>query len=280
MELTDDYPETPNAQPETEPALMSNPVAQYADQEPYRSPVKSVTGRVLEVLGSFDPEHQLMTLTEISRRAGFPVSTVYRLVGELVDGRFLERFDDGRYGLGIRLWEMGVMAPWYGKLRETAMPFLLNLQYESGDTVQLAVSEGVHALYLEKLTADTSSPHASRIGTRLPLHATGIGKVFLAYGERGFSDAILAMPLEKYTDATLTDRRSLDRELKRIRTRGYSLSQQEYHLGSSSIAVPVFAGEELKASIGIVSYDMRDDLDRHAESLMDAAKNLGERLAD
>lgn len=256
-----------------------NPVPlEKATEQPYRSPVKSVTGRVLEVLGSFDLDHQLMTLTEISRRAGIPMSTVYRLVGELVDGRFLERFEDGRYGLGIRLWEMGVMAPWYGQLREAAMPFLLNLQYESGDTVQLAVCEGVHALYLEKLTADTSAPHASRIGTRMPLHATGIGKVFLAFGEKAFTEAILAMPLARYTETTLTDRSSLTRELTKIRSQGYALSHQEYHPGSSSVAVPVFAGPVLKAAIGIVSYSMREDLDRHVPSMLEAAEMLGERL--
>ncbi|MCH8560337.1 IclR family transcriptional regulator [Nesterenkonia sp. DZ6] len=249
-----------------------------ATGEPYRSPVKSVTGRALEVLGSFDLDHQLMTLTEISRRAGIPMSTVYRLVGELVDGRFLERFEHGRYGLGIRLWEMGVMAPWYGQLREMAMPFLLSLQYESGDTVQLAVCEGVHALYLEKLTADTTAPHASRIGSRMPLHATGIGKVLLAFGEKAFTEAILAMPLERYTEATLTDRNSLTRELTQIRSQRYALSHQEYHPGSSSVAVPVFAGPALKAAIGIVSYSMREDLDRYVPTMLDAANKLGERL--
>ena len=109
----------------------------------------------------------------------------------------------------------------------------------------------------------------------MPLHATGIGKVFLAFGEKAFTEAILAMPLARYTESTLTDCNSLTRELTKIRSQGYALSHQEYHPGSSSVAVPVFAGPVLKAAIGIVSYSMREDLDRHVPSMLEAAEKLG-----
>lgn len=248
--------------------------------EPYKSPAKSVTARALAVLAAFDVEHPLLTLSELARRAGLPVATVYRLAGELEDGRFLDRDGAGRYGLGIRLWEMGLLTPIHGRLRETAMPFLLNLQYECRETVQLAVSDGTDAIYIEKLTSEVSVPVQSRIGARIPLHATGIGKTLLAFSPDAFTDAILAMPLATYTPETITDRRSMSRQLAQIRQRGYAESHQEYQLGSSSIAAPVVVDGIVQAAIGIVSYSLRTDLAQYAPSLLRAADGLARRLED
>ncbi|MFB7493656.1 IclR family transcriptional regulator [Streptomyces sp. NPDC056161] len=248
--------------------------------EPSSSPPKSVTARALAVLAAFDIEHPLLTLSQLARRSGLPVATVYRLAGELEDGRFLDRDGSGRYGLGVRLWEMGVLTPIHGRLREAALPFLLNLQYDCRETVQLAVCDGTAAIYIEKLTSEVSVPAESRIGARIPLHATGIGKTLLAFGPEAFAEAILAMPLQRYSPDTITDRRKLARQLAHIRQQGYAESRQEYHLGSTSIAAPVLVGGTAKAAIGILSYTLRDDLDQYATALLHAAENLARRLEE
>ncbi|WP_043780012.1 IclR family transcriptional regulator [Rhodococcus sp. JVH1] len=246
--------------------------------EPYKSNAKSVTARALAVLAAFDLEHPLLTLSQLARRAGLPVATVYRLAGELEDGRFLDRDHAGRYGLGVKLWEMGLLTPVHGRLRETAMPFLLNLQYDCRETVQLAVCDGTDAIYVEKLTSEESVPVQSRIGARIPLHATGVGKALLAFSDESFIDAILAMPLTSYSAETITDRRALSRQLAQIRQRGYAESHQEYHWGSTSVAVPVQVNGLVKAAIGIVSYTLRDDLSQYLPSLVHAAHGLATRL--
>ncbi|TFB69771.1 IclR family transcriptional regulator [Cryobacterium glaciale] len=247
---------------------------------PYKSSAKSVTARALAVLAAFDVETPLLTLSQLARKAGLPVATVYRLAGELEDGRFLDRDNAGRYGLGVRLWEMGLLTPVHGRLRETAMPFLLNLQYECRETVQLAVCDGTNAIYIEKLTSETSVPIQSRIGARIPLHATGIGKALLAFSSDDFTEAILAMPLTQFTPETISDRRVLLRQLAQIRQRGYSVSHQEYSLGSSSLAAPVMVNGSVQAAIGIVSYELRTDLTQYAPALLGAAKSLAQRLED
>jgi DNA-binding IclR family transcriptional regulator len=249
-------------------------------EEPYKSSAKSVTARALAVLAAFDVENPLLTLSQLARRAGLPVATVYRLAGELEDGRFLSRDSAGRYGLGVRLWEMGLLTPIHGRLRETAMPFLLNLQYDCRETVQLAVCDGTNAIYIEKLTSEVSVPLQSRIGARIPLHATGVGKALLAFSPEAFADAILAMPLTRYTPETVTDRRTLSRQLAQIRQHGYAQSHQEYQLGSASIAAPVLVDGTVQAAIGIVSYSLRTDLAQYAPSLLRAADGLARRLED
>ncbi|WP_067449677.1 IclR family transcriptional regulator [Actinomadura macra] len=248
--------------------------------EPSKSPPKSVTARALAVLAAFDVEHPLLTLSQLARRSGLPVATVYRLAGELEDGGFLDRNSSGRYGLGVRLWEMGVLTPIHGRLRETALPFLLNLQYDCRETVQLAVCDGAAAIYIEKLTSEMSVPVESRIGARIPLHATGIGKALLAFRPEAFTEVILAMPLKRFSPETITDRRVLTRQLAQIRQQGYAQSHQEYRLGSTSIAAPVLVGGTVKAAIGIISYSLREDLDQFAPALLHAAKGLAKRLAE
>jgi DNA-binding IclR family transcriptional regulator len=201
------------------------------------------------------------------------------LAAELEEGRFLDRNSAGRYSLGVHLWEMGLLTPVHGRLRETAMPYLLNLQYECRETVQMAVCDGVDAVYIEKLTSETSAPIESRIGARIPLHATGVGKALLAFSPTAFVDVVLGIPLKRYTEETITNRRALVKELASIRERGYSASHQEYLMGSTSLAAPVLVDGVAKAAIGIVNYSARDDLLRYVEPLRAAADGLAGRLA-
>ena len=84
----------------------------------------SVSSRLLAVLRTFSHRTPLQTLSEISRRSGLPLTTTHRLVRELLQGGALERDDDGRYRIGLWLWEIAALAPRGLGLREFAMPFL------------------------------------------------------------------------------------------------------------------------------------------------------------
>jgi DNA-binding IclR family transcriptional regulator len=245
-----------------------------------KNTARSVTARALSVLGAFSIDAPSLTLSELARRAGLPVATVFRLAGELEEGRFLDRNSAGRYSLGVHLWQMGLLTPVHGRLRETAMPYLLNMQYECRETVQMAVVDGVDAVYIEKLTSQISAPIETRIGARIPLHATGVGKALLAFSAPAFIDVVLGIPLKRYTDETITNRRALTKELASIRERGYSTSHQEYLAGSASIAAPVLVNGVATAAIGIISYSARDDLDQYSQALMQAADGLAGRLTE
>src|SRR5215467_7910252 len=145
-----------------------------------RDPGQSVTSRVLAVLSAFDDGHPRLRLSEVARRSGLPVSTASRLLAELVAGEALARRPDGRYEVGRRLWELGLLAPVNQELREVALPFIQDIHAATGDVVHIAVREGITALYVERVVGRGSVPVVSRMGSRLPLHATGVGKVLLA----------------------------------------------------------------------------------------------------
>lgn len=245
-----------------------------------KNTARSVTVRALSVLGAFSIDAPSLTLSQLARRAGLPVATVFRLAAALEEGRFLDRSAAGRYSLGVHLWEMGLLTPVHGRLREAAMPYLLNLQYECRETVQMAVVDGVNAVYIEKLTSEVSVPIESRIGARIPLHATGIGKAILAFSPPTFVDVVLGMPLTRFTPETITNRRALAKELASIKDRGYSSSHQEYLAGAVSLAAPVIVDGVVKAAIGIVNYSGRDDLAQYLDALLTAADGFAHRLGD
>lgn len=244
------------------------------------TPAKSVTARALSVLGAFHVEDPQLTLSQISRATGLPVATVFRLAGELEEGGFLQRDSAGRYSLGVRLWEMGLLTPVHGHLREIAMPFLLNLQYATRETVQLAVCDGVDAVYVEKLTMRTDVPVQSRIGARIPLHATAVGQAMLAFSDRAFIERISALPLNTYTEHTITSKRELARSLEWVRERGFARSTDEYLLGSTAIAAPVVVNGRVEAAIGVVNYERRDDIEVLVPDLLDAAAGLAARIQE
>jgi DNA-binding IclR family transcriptional regulator len=238
-----------------------------------------VTARALAVLGAFSLEEPEMSLSRLARAAGLPVATVFRLARELEEGRFLDRSDSGHYSLGVHLWEMGLLSPVYGRMRESAMPFLLRLHVATGQTVQLAVIDGFDAIYIEKLTSEISVPVQSRIGSRIPLHATGVGKALLAFSPSSFTDVFLGMPLTRFTDTTTTNRRSLARDLAQVASEGFARSTGEYLPGSTSIAAPVIVNGRVIAAIGLVNYRL-DSLEECIPALLEAASGLSERLTE
>src|SRR5918911_4877807 len=155
------------------------------------TPGRSVPSRALAVLGAFDTGAPRLSLSEIAERSGMPLTTVHRLLGELTDWGALQRRPDGRYEIGRRLWDLGLLAPVQLELRQVAAPFLLDVHTATRQTVHLAVREDLHALYVERISGRESVPVVSQVGSRLPLHATGVGKVLLASAPDDVVDQVM-----------------------------------------------------------------------------------------
>ncbi|GAA3438387.1 hypothetical protein GCM10018954_080030 [Kutzneria kofuensis] len=168
----------------------------------------SVGARLIAVLDAFSARASALTLSELSRRTGLPLTSTHRLVAELAAGGLLERGDDGRYRIGLRLWEIASLAPRGVGLRETAMPFLEDLYEATHQHVQLAVLEGHEVLYLgvpgavcPAATPCRSSPPGRR-PPRPACHRRRRG--LLAHAPVDVQEAILAGPLRRLTPRTET----------------------------------------------------------------------------
>ena len=216
----------------------------------------TVTSRVLSILGSFDAEHPSLTLTEIAQRAGLTLPTAHRLAGELTAWGALRRTSLGRYVIGRRMWDLGLLAPVQTGLREVASPFLHDLYGATLATVHLAVRDGDRALYLDCVSGHASVPVVSKAGSRLPLHSTGVGKVLLAHAPARLRHEVLAAPLPRFTPYTVIQPGRLASQLQRVAQDGYATTAEEMTLGACSIALPVRVAERTVASLGVVVPDL------------------------
>jgi len=243
------------------------------------TPGASVVGRALSILFAFDERHRQLTLTELARRADLPLPTVHRLVGELVAGGTLVKRVDGRYVVGRRLWRVGLLAPMESGLREVAAPFLNDLHAATRATVHLAVREGAQVLYLERLSGRASVPVVSQVGTRLPLHSTGVGKVLLAHAPEEVVVEVLDR-LTRLTPYTVTQPARLRAQLEAAREEGYATTVEEMTLGACSVAVPIHARADgtVVAAVGVVVSSLERDLPRLVTGLQVAAQGIGRSL--
>jgi DNA-binding IclR family transcriptional regulator len=200
---------------------------------------QSVASRLFKVLASFTAERPALSLSELSTSARLPLSTTHRLVAELAAWGALERGVDGRYRIGLRLWEIGSLSPGNLSLRERAMPFLEDLYEATRQNVQLAVRDDLEAVYVERISARGAVHIVTRPGSRLPLHATGVGLILLAHADSSVLDRVLAAPLERFTEKTISTGTRLREMLAAVRRDGYVISDGQIELITQSIAAPV-----------------------------------------
>ncbi|WP_328605974.1 IclR family transcriptional regulator [Amycolatopsis sp. NBC_00345] len=213
----------------------------------------SVAGRVLDVLGAFTSERPVLTLSELSRRTGLPLSTTHRLAAELVGRGALQRDGDGKFRVGLWLWEVASLAPHGAQLRESAMPFLEDLYEATHQNVQLAVLDGAEVVYIERLSGRHAVNVISRVGGRLPVHATAVGLVLLAHAPADVQEQILARPLKRFTDRTITSSERLRRVLADVRREGYAVSDGQIELIALSVGAPVHGPDDtVVAAVSVV----------------------------
>jgi DNA-binding IclR family transcriptional regulator len=241
------------------------------------TPGATVTSRVLALLGAFDEHHRRLTLTQLAGRAALPIPTAHRLLGELVAWGALARTTAGDYVVGRRMWDLGLLAPVQTGLRELASPYLHDLYGTTLATVHLAVRDRTEVLYLDRLAGHASVPVVSGVGSRLPMHATGVGKVLLAHAPADVRQEVLAH-LTRVTPYTVTQPGRLRRQLARVLGDDDATTTEEMSLGACSIAVPIRHGDGVVAALGIVVPSLKDRA-RLTGALHVAARGVGRALS-
>lgn len=133
-----------------------------------------MAARMLQVLAAYDADQPRLALTPLVSRADLPLSTTHRLVAELVAWGALARRPDGRYEVGRRLWNLGLLAPVSLRLPDVALPFLQDSVPRPARTPTWPCATS--ALYIERIAGRSAVAIISRSGSRLPLHPTGVGQ--------------------------------------------------------------------------------------------------------
>ena len=213
---------------------------------------RTAGGKLLAVLGAFSRERPTLTLSEIARTVGVPLSTAHRLVGELTRWGALDRDADGRFRIGLRIWELGALAPPALGLREAALPFMGDLYEVTHQNVQLAVRDGDEVVFVERIAGRDAVNVLTQVGGRFALPPTGVGLVLLAHAPAEVQEHVLARPLTPYTQHTITDARQLRRVLAEVRRSGMAVSDRQVTEDAVSVAAPIEVRGAVVAALSIV----------------------------
>ena len=194
-------------------------------------------------------------IRELSAMTGFPVATIHRIVSTLVERRyFYQDPATKKYSLSLRFLELGSKVQKHFNLTAIARAHLERLMSETKESVNLAVRDSDEIVYLDHVRSDYSLLQLfTRPGARVPLYATGVGKLFLTKMSNPDLDSYLQRTRPKpRTPNTLTDKNGIRKELSRISVQGFSMDNEEFEIGVRCVAAPVFDHSgELVAAISI-----------------------------
>ena len=205
---------------------------------PYNVQVLDRAAAILETLSEPGGDQSLLDLSE---RLGLHKSTVHRLLMVLERHRYVEKDPtSGRYGLGLKLFELGQKAVSRLGLEERAHPHLEKLALEVGETAHLCVLDDGEVLYLAKVEPTRTVRVPSTVGRRNPAHCTAVGKALLAFRPEEDVERVLhSRGLRSFTKRTIATAAELKRELASIRDRGYAVDDEEIEEGLTCIGAPV-----------------------------------------
>lgn len=236
--------------------------------------MESVLGRAVLLLDAFTAEDHDLSLAALVRRTGLPKSTVHRMAAELVGLRLLERTSEG-YRLGGRLFELGMRASVERGLMEVAIPYMEDLYERTHETVHLGVREGAEVVYVAKIGGHRQAAAPSRIGGRMPLYCTAIGKALLAFAPADLAGELIAGRLERRTPRTIVTPGVLQRQLGTVRERGLAYEHEESTVGISCVAAPVLdSAEQVIAAISVTGPVTRFRPDSAAAAVKAAAAGI------
>ncbi|MGD9527341.1 MAG: IclR family transcriptional regulator [Pseudonocardia sp.] len=210
------------------------------------------------LLKEFSPTDTELGVSELARRLGLGVSTVHRLLTAMTEERLLDRGEvAGRYRLGLALYAIGANVVPRTKLHEAALPVMNELRHRTGETVHIAVLDGVDVVFVDRLEGLDTAGVFVGLGNRLPAHRTSTGKVLLAAlpAETRY-DVLRSMQWtaaeETSTTCTILDPDELNAQLDKVAERGWAQNLQESRAGIASLGAPVRGGDgEVVAGLSV-----------------------------
>jgi IclR family pca regulon transcriptional regulator len=219
--------------------------------------------RGLEVLRCFDREHPTLSLGNVARRLGWRRTEPFRFLHTLESLGYLHRDPvTKRYRLTTKVLEIGFVALANLPLPDLAQPYLERLRDRTNGSAHVGILDGREVVYVARAASRAILGSTIHIGSRLPAHATAIGKTLLASQSDAWLQRWLAHhDLKPYTATTLAETPALLRELAQIRERGYAISNAEFEMGIRSVAAPIVdaAGEAVAAVNVSAPFDALSD---------------------
>ncbi len=210
---------------------------------------KGTLARGLRLLSVLAAAGKPAGLSELTQLTGFSKPTVHRLARALVELGYLEQSPppSSHYSLRPKVLELGYSYLASLQVRELARPLMRSLSEQFGENVTLSMLDGSEVVYVERLEArPTGLFFKTSVGSRMPVYCSSMGKAILAWLPDGHRARVIGgCRFERYTEFTITDRETLEKELETVRQRGYSINDEEMELGVRSVGAPIFGDRGL-----------------------------------
>jgi IclR family KDG regulon transcriptional repressor len=238
--------------------------------------------KLLNLFNNLNTEE--LSVAEISKVLAMSPSKVSRMLGTLEGEGIIERENkNGKYRLGIMLFELGVTYAYHFPLRKIIRPHIEQMAKEIQVTVSWAVLKKNRVIVLDRIQNIPIDILAYRVGLNMPVHSTSVGKVLLAHLPEEKQESILrSIDLNKVTDVTVTEPERIRQHLNVTKERGYATDEEETYEGVNCIAVPIRDGSgQVICAISLMdekSRTSRDQLYKHIDYLKDKALFISRQL--
>lgn len=199
------------------------------------------TMMILEELSNYSS----INLEDLAKVCDLPKATLYRFLTTLTSLGYVRRDKNDRYSLTLRMFSVGSTSLEHTDMLEISRPIAEELSEFTGETVHIGILEKTRAVYVLKIESAHTIRMFSRVGKRIPLHCTAIGKIVLSDLDSQERDEIYKKILtengtfKEYTKNTFTTEESLNEELKNVAKEGFSQDKEEHEEGITCIAAPI-----------------------------------------
>jgi DNA-binding IclR family transcriptional regulator len=240
-----------------------------------------MVGKALRVLKSIgDGPLDGVTLTEVARATGYPLSTAHRLAGTLAREGFVELDEaNKRYRVGLAVFALAQRVSAGRGFDQVALPVLRRLAIHAQESVLMSVLDHEGQLYVAQVQGPLQLNVIGDPGTRGPIHCTSMGKALIAFAPDPVRERLVAgLALSPLGPNTITDRATFAAEIAKVRVLGYAVSDEEHEEGIRAVGVPVQGADgNLIAAISIAAPAFRrsmTDLVEMVPAMKDAAHEL------
>ena len=203
--------------------------------------VQSLT-RGLSILECLAGSEGGLTLTDIGHRVALPPSTTHRLLATLEKmGYVYQAGDLGLWYIGLQAFTVGTSFLANRDFVAQSHPYMRRLMEQSGETANLGIIDGTEAVFIDQVQCREMMRTIVKLGSRVPLHASGVGKAIFAALPDDQIDAILKVKgLPRITANTITSPETMWASVRVIRQRGWSFDDEEHALGTRCVAAPIY----------------------------------------
>lgn len=208
--------------------------------------------------------------------------TVHRLLATLENRGFIERMGNA-YVIGLKLVELSSMKLSNVELKTEASPYLRELVTRLGLPVQMAILEGTEAVFIDKIESRNSFRMYSQIGKRIPLYASGVGKVLLLQAsDEEIKQKLETVEFTAFTPKTLTSVEAVIEAVKVARKKGYAIDDEEHEEGIFCVAAPIYDyRDKIIAAISVGDINeqfVKGTNAKQIELIKETAKKISKRL--